>query len=64
MNNQKRIFIQFLVVTSKNKIGFSGDKLLKNIVFKLNKMSEMQKVSEVFKSNLNYYQRVAHKKLS
>ncbi len=27
-------------------------------------MSEMQKVSEVFKSNLNYYQRVAHKKLS
>ena len=29
-----------------------------------NKMSEMQKVSEVFKLNLNYYQRVAHKKLS
>jgi hypothetical protein len=28
------------------------------------KMSEMQKVSEVFKSNFNYYQRVAHKKLS
>jgi hypothetical protein len=28
------------------------------------KMSEMQKVSEVFKFNLNYYQRVAHKKLS
>jgi len=28
---------------------------------KLRKMSEMQKVSEVFKSNLNYYQRVAHK---
>jgi hypothetical protein len=27
-------------------------------------MSEMQKVSEIFKSNLNYYQRVAHKKLS
>jgi len=27
------------------------------------KMSEMQKVSEVFKSYLNYYQRVAHKKL-
>jgi hypothetical protein len=27
-------------------------------------MSEMQKVSEVFKSNFNYYQRVAHKKLS
>jgi hypothetical protein len=28
------------------------------------KMGEMQKVSEIFKSNLNYYQRVAHKKLS
>ena len=28
------------------------------------KMGEMQKVSEVFKLNLNYYQRVAHKKLS
>jgi hypothetical protein len=27
-------------------------------------MSEMQKVSGVFKSNFNYYQRVAHKKLS
>jgi hypothetical protein len=27
-------------------------------------MGEMQKVSEIFKSNLNYYQRVAHKKLS
>jgi hypothetical protein len=27
-------------------------------------MSEMQKVSKVFKSNFNYYQRVAHKKLS
>jgi hypothetical protein len=28
------------------------------------KMCEMQKVSEVFKSNFNYIQRVAHKKLS
>jgi hypothetical protein len=28
------------------------------------KMREMQKVSEVFKSNSNYNQRVAHKKLS
>ncbi len=27
------------------------------------KMSEMQKVSEVFKSNLNYHHRVEHKKL-
>jgi hypothetical protein len=27
-------------------------------------MSEMQKVSEVFKSNFNYYQHVAHTKLS
>jgi len=27
-------------------------------------MSQMQMVSEVFKSNLNYYQRVTHKKLS
>jgi hypothetical protein len=27
-------------------------------------MSEMQKVSEAFKSNLNYYQRGAHEKLS
>jgi hypothetical protein len=26
-------------------------------------MSEMQKVSEVFKSYFKYYQRVAHKKL-
>jgi hypothetical protein len=25
-------------------------------------MSEIKKVSEVFKLNLNYYQRVAHKK--
>jgi hypothetical protein len=29
-----------------------------------NKMCEMQKVSEVFKSYLNYYQRGAHKKSS
>ncbi len=28
------------------------------------KISEMQKVSEVLKLKLNYYQRVAHKKLS
>ena len=28
------------------------------------KMCEMQKVSEVFKSNFNYNQRVAHNKLS
>jgi hypothetical protein len=27
-------------------------------------MREMQKVSEVFKSNLNYYQHVANKKLT
>jgi hypothetical protein len=27
-------------------------------------MSEMQKVSDIFKSNLNYYQRVTLKKLS
>jgi hypothetical protein len=32
-----------------------------NLKWNLVKMSEMQKVSEVFKLNLNYYQRVAHK---
>ena len=30
----------------------------------LNKKSEIQKLSKVFKSNLNYYQRVAQKNLS
>jgi hypothetical protein len=30
----------------------------------LNKVREMQNSSEVFKSNFDYYQRVAHKKLS
>ena len=31
---------------------------------KINKVREMQNSSEVFKSNFDYYQRVAHKKLS
>jgi hypothetical protein len=30
----------------------------------LDKVREMQNSSEVFKSNFDYYQRVAHKKLS
>ena len=37
---------------------------IKEIIYLSCKMREMQNYSEVFKSNFNYYQRVAHKKLS
>jgi hypothetical protein len=37
---------------------------VKIILFKFCKVREMQNSSEVFKSNFDYYQRVAHKKLS
>jgi hypothetical protein len=47
---------------NKEKINlFDASKIFIN--FSKNKMSEMQKVSEVFKSNLNYHHRVEHKKL-
>jgi hypothetical protein len=40
-------------------------KLLKYyFLFVQNKVREMQNSSEVFKSNFDYYQRVAHKKLT
>ena len=41
-----------------------SDMFMDYYIYKVIKMSEMQKVSEVFKSNFNYYQRVAHKMLS
>jgi hypothetical protein len=35
---------------------------MQNLILLLIKISEMQKINDVFESNFNYYKRVAHKK--
>ncbi len=54
----KQNFYCFL--RSAEKLGQSETRVVPNV----SKVREMQNSSEVFESNFDYYQRVAHKKLS